>query len=94
MPQQQNGHASPEIHLRGAQLQQEGAEGGGGGDQEPHEGGGGGEGGGGHDMDHVQDAISQVEDPKELNGLIEVRRWMTSNCDTIGVDCTWIALLN
>ena len=67
---QQNGHASPEIHLRGAEQQQQ---------QQPRP-----EGeddarreslaDDSHEMDHVQDAISKAEDPKELDGLMEVGR--------------------
>ena len=67
----QNGHASPEIHLRGAKQQQQQQQ------QQPRP-----EGedhahreslaDDSHEMDHVQDAISKAEDPKELDGLMEV----------------------
>ena len=56
----QNGHASPEIHLRGAE-------------QHPRpEGEEEGLADAPREMEHVQDAVSKAEDPKELNGLMEV----------------------
>ena len=69
---QQNGHASPEIHLRGAKQQQQQQQ-----QQQPRPEGEGDARresleGDSHEMDHAQDAISKAEDPKELDGLMEV----------------------
>ena len=82
----QNGHASPEIHLRGAEpwnIERAGLQGVGG-DRGPPTADED------HDMeDHVEDASSKAEGPKEeLDGLLEVCTYVRcdeSQCDNVNI---------